>query len=42
MSRTLHLSAGTIRNYLSGVFHKVGVHGQADLIEFIRSRTDPA
>ena len=42
MSRTLHLSAGTIRNYLSGVFHKVGVHGQAELIEFIRSRTEPA
>lgn len=42
MSRTLHLSAGTIRNYLSGVFHKVGVHGQAELIEHIRSRSDPA
>jgi DNA-binding CsgD family transcriptional regulator len=42
MTKTLHLSAGTIRNYLSGVFHKVGVHGQAELIEHVRSEADPA
>ena len=37
MSRTLHLSIGTIRNHLSAIFHKVGVHGQAQLIEHIRA-----
>jgi DNA-binding CsgD family transcriptional regulator len=42
MSRTLHLTTGTIRNYLSGVFHKVGVHGQADLIEYVRHEIDRA
>lgn len=42
MSKTLHLSAGTIRNYLSGVFHKVGVRGQAELIEHVWSEADPA
>lgn len=42
MTRTLHLSAGTIRNYLSGVFHKVGVRSQAGLIELVRGMADPA
>ena len=35
MSRTLHLSNGTIRNYLSAIFHKVGVLNQTDLVELI-------
>ena len=35
MSRTLHLSNGTIRNYLSAIFHKVGVRSQTELMELI-------
>ena len=35
MSRTLHLSNGTIRNYLSAIFHKVGVLNQTELVELI-------
>lgn len=35
MSRTLHLSNGTIRNYLSAIFHKVGVRSQSELMELI-------
>ncbi len=35
MSRTLHLSNGTIRNYLSAIFHKVGVRNQAELVDLI-------
>ncbi len=35
MSRTLHLSNGTIRNYLSAIFHKVGVRNQTELMELI-------
>ena len=35
MSRTLHLSNGTIRNYLSAIFHKVGVRNQAELVELL-------
>lgn len=35
MSRTLHLSNGTIRNYLSAIFHKVGVRSQTELMEII-------
>lgn len=34
IARNLHLSDGTVRNYLSAIFHKVGVRNQAELVEF--------
>ena len=35
MARTLHLTNGTVRNYLSAIFHKVGVRSQAELMDLI-------
>jgi DNA-binding CsgD family transcriptional regulator/PAS domain-containing protein len=37
IARTLLLSDGTVRNYLSAIFRKVGVRNQAELIEFARA-----
>lgn len=37
IAKSLHLSEGTVRNYLSAIFHKVGVRNQAALIEFART-----
>lgn len=37
IARTLLLSDGTVRNYLSAIFRKVGVRNQADLVEFARA-----
>lgn len=38
IARNLHLSDGTVRNYLSAIFHKVGVRNQAELLEFATAR----
>ena len=38
IARNLHLSDGTVRNYLSAIFHKVGVRNQAELVEFATAR----
>ncbi|MEY3360682.1 MAG: hypothetical protein RL531_401 [Actinomycetota bacterium] len=37
IARMLLLSDGTVRNYLSAIFRKVGVRNQAELIEFTRT-----
>jgi DNA-binding CsgD family transcriptional regulator len=37
MSRGMHLSASTIRNHLSALYRKVGVHSQAELIEHLHA-----
>jgi DNA-binding CsgD family transcriptional regulator/PAS domain-containing protein len=42
IAKTLHLSDGTIRNYLSAIFQKVGVRSQAELLERIRRHADRA
>lgn len=34
----LFLSQGTVRNHLSSVFHKLGVHSQQELLDLLRSR----
>jgi|tagenome__1003787_1003787.scaffolds.fasta_scaffold20979323_2 DNA-binding CsgD family transcriptional regulator len=39
MSRGMHLSASTIRNHLSALYRKVGVHSQAELIERLHAYT---
>ena len=36
----MHLSRSTIRNHLSAVFAKVGVHSQAELLALYRRRSD--
>ena len=35
IARSLHLSDGTVRNYLSSIFGKVGVRNQAELLEHV-------
>ena len=39
ISRGMHLSASTIRNHLSTLYRKVGVHSQAELIERLHAST---
>jgi DNA-binding CsgD family transcriptional regulator len=39
MSRGMHLSASTIRNHLSTLYRKVGVHSQAELLERLHAST---
>lgn len=33
----LHLSPHTVRNHLKSIYHKVGVHSQAELVRWVRS-----
>lgn len=39
IARGLHLTDGTVRNYLSSIFRKVGARSQADLLEQVRTRS---
>lgn len=39
IARSMFLSQSTIRNHLSAVFAKLGVHSQQELIELIRARS---
>jgi DNA-binding CsgD family transcriptional regulator len=36
----MFLSASTVRNHLTTIFRKVGVHSQAELIEHLRAADD--
>jgi DNA-binding CsgD family transcriptional regulator len=38
IARVLHVTDGTVRNYLSAIFHKVGVRNQAELVEYAAGR----
>ncbi len=38
ISRGMHLAASTVRNHLTTIYRKVGVHSQADLIEHLHSQ----
>ena len=37
IAASLHLSQNTIRNHLTAIFQKYGVHSQSELIEHLRS-----
>ncbi len=39
IARILVLSASTVRNHLTAIFAKLGVHSQAELIELLRVRS---
>lgn len=39
IARSMFLSQSTIRNHLSAVFRKLGVHSQQELIELLRARS---
>jgi DNA-binding CsgD family transcriptional regulator len=39
IARSMFLSQSTIRNHLSAVFRKLGVHSQSELIELLRARS---
>jgi DNA-binding NarL/FixJ family response regulator len=38
IARDLYLSQSTVRNHLSQIFRKYGVHSQVELIELLRER----
>ena len=38
IANEMYLSPSTVRNHLSVIFHKLGVHSQAELIEKFRSK----
>ncbi|MDQ1520657.1 MAG: hypothetical protein QOI55_1730 [Actinomycetota bacterium] len=40
IAREMFLSASTVRNHLTTIFRKVGVHSQAELIEHLRAADD--
>jgi DNA-binding CsgD family transcriptional regulator len=40
IARHMYLAPSTVRNHLSTVFRKLGVHSQADLIDLVRSSTN--
>ena len=42
IARAMHLSQSTVRNHLSGVFTKLHVHSQAELLELVRHTGSPA
>ena len=39
IARHMYLAPSTVRNHLSHVFRKLGVHSQAELIDLVRSST---
>jgi DNA-binding CsgD family transcriptional regulator len=39
ISRSLYLSASTVRNHLTAIFAKFGVHSQEELIQLLRARS---
>jgi DNA-binding CsgD family transcriptional regulator len=41
IARDMYLSPSTIRNHLTAVFHKFGVHSQVELISLLRNATQP-
>jgi len=40
IAKRLHLSASTVRNYLSRIYQKVGVHSQVELLEALQGAHD--
>ena len=41
ISRGMHLATSTVRNYLTTLYRKVGVHSQAELIEYLHASRRP-
>ena len=41
IARAMYLSPSTIRNHLSAIYRKFGVHSQVELIAVLRTLTDP-
>lgn len=41
IARAMYLSPSTIRNHLSAIYRKFGVHSQLELISVLRTLTDP-
>jgi DNA-binding CsgD family transcriptional regulator len=41
IARAMYLSPSTIRNHLSAIYQKFGVHSQVELIAVLRTLTDP-
>jgi DNA-binding CsgD family transcriptional regulator len=41
ISRGMHLAASTVRNYLTALYRKIGVHSQAELIEHLHASRRP-
>jgi len=39
IARHMYLAPSTVRNHLSNVFRKLGVHSQTELIDLVRSTT---
>ncbi len=42
IARNLYVSPSTVRNHLTAIFAKVGVHSQEELIERVRSMANPS
>ncbi|MGD9997420.1 MAG: LuxR C-terminal-related transcriptional regulator [Ilumatobacteraceae bacterium] len=38
IARALYLSQSTVRNHLSVIFQRLGVHSQEELIQLLRSK----
>jgi len=41
IARAMYLSPSTVRNYLSTMYRRLGVHSQAEMIEKLQSVADP-
>jgi DNA-binding CsgD family transcriptional regulator len=41
ISRGMHLATSTVRNYLTALYRKIGVHSQAELIEHLHASRRP-
>jgi DNA-binding NarL/FixJ family response regulator len=42
IAASLYISQSTVRNHLSTVFRKLGVHSQQELIVLLREMNDPS